>query len=67
VSTSTQPVPYRRLRVAAGIVLALTFVLALVSIYGGGVLSRVGVWPFLAALAASVAVTAVTISAYRRR
>jgi hypothetical protein len=65
--TTTKPVPYRRLRVAAGIVLSLTFVLALASVYGGGILSGVGVWPFLAALAATVAVTAVTISANSRR
>lgn len=31
------------------------------------VVDRVGVWPFLAALAATVALTGVTISAYHRR
>lgn len=67
MATTTPSVPYRRLRIAAGTVLALTFVLALVGIYGEGPLSGVGVWPFLAALTATVAVTAVTTSTYRRR
>ena len=67
VTTTTRSVPYRRLRIAAGTVLALTFVLALAGIYSDGPLSGAGVWPFLAALAATVALTAVTINAYRRR
>lgn len=46
--------------------LALTFILALVSLCGVGFLSGVGIWPFLAVLAVSVAVTALTISASRR-
>lgn len=67
MTTTPRSVPYRRLRIAAATVLALTFVLALAGIYGDGPLSGPGVWPFLAALAATVALTAVTISAYRRR
>lgn len=66
MSTTTQPGPYRRLRIAAGIALAVTFILALVGAYSDGPLAGFSGFPFLSVLLLSVALVAFTLRARRR-
>lgn len=58
--------PYRRLRIAMGIALVVTFVMTVVGTITDGRLASLGFWLLLTAAALALVLAAATISASRR-